>query len=80
MTSRGVQVVGTDVWWWDAPFVYTAARFARDRDPSIISEGHKAGREKPYYQMEKLHNLERLPNRRFTVACFQVKIARASAA
>jgi kynurenine formamidase len=79
LTERGVQVVGTDAWSWDAPFVHTAKRYAETRDPGIIWEGHKAGREIPYYQMEKLHNLSALPDHGFTVACFPVKIARASA-
>jgi kynurenine formamidase len=79
LTERGVQVVGTDAWSWDAPFVHTAKRYAETRDPKIIWEGHKAGREIPYYQMEKLHNLAALPAHGFTVACFPVKIARASA-
>jgi kynurenine formamidase len=79
LTERGVQVVGTDAWSWDAPFVHTAKKYAETRDPSIIWEGHKAGRERPYYQMEKLHNLAALPDHGFTLACFPVKIARASA-
>jgi kynurenine formamidase len=79
LTERGVQVVGTDAWSWDAPFVHTAARYAETGDPSIIWEGHKAGRERPYYQMEKLQNLESLPPNGFTVVCFPVKIARAGA-
>ena len=28
LTERGVKVVGTDAWSWDAPFSYTAERFA----------------------------------------------------
>jgi kynurenine formamidase len=79
LTERGVMVVGTDAWSWDAPFKYTAERFAESNDPAIIWEGHKAGRERPYYQMEKLHNLEALPGSGFTVSCFPVKIERASA-
>lgn len=79
LTERGVQVVGTDAWSWDAPFSHTARRFAETSDPGIIWEGHKAGRERPYYQMEKLQNLEALPPHGFTVACFPVKIERASA-
>jgi kynurenine formamidase len=72
-------VVGTDAWSWDAPFSYTAERFARTGDTSLIWEGHKAGRIRPYYQMEKLHNLEALPPFGFQVVCFPVKIERASA-
>jgi kynurenine formamidase len=79
LTERGVRVVGTDGWSWDAPFSHTAKRWDEKRDPAIIWEGHKAGREIPYWQMEKLHNLEALPANGFTVACFPVKIRAASA-
>jgi kynurenine formamidase len=79
LTERGVRVVGTDAWSWDAPFNHTAKKWAENPDPSMIWEGHKAGREIPYWQMEKLHNLEALPDHGFTVACFPVKIAKASA-
>lgn len=79
LTERGVQVVGTDAWSWDAPFSHTAKRWAETRDPSIIWEGHKAGRIRPYYQIEKLTNLDSIPATGFTFCCFPVKIARASA-
>jgi kynurenine formamidase len=79
LTERGVQVVGTDAWSWDAPFIHTARAYADSGDARLIWEGHKAGRERPYYQMEKLHNLEALPPFGFTVACFPVKVERASA-
>jgi len=79
LTERGVEVVGTDAWSWDAPFSHTARRWAQSRDPSIIWEGHKAGRIRPYYQIEKLTNLESLPAHGFTLSCFPVKIERASA-
>ena len=74
-----MRVVGTDAWSWDAPFRHTARRWAEERNPQIIWEGHKAGREIPYWQMEKLHNLETLPPYGFTVSCFPVKIRDASA-
>ncbi|MFC3228370.1 cyclase family protein [Marinibaculum pumilum] len=79
LTERGVQVVGTDAWSWDAPFSFTAKRFAETKDPAIIWEGHKAGRVRPYYQIEKLHGLEQLPPSGFTFCCFPTKIKGASA-
>jgi kynurenine formamidase len=79
LAERGVKIVGTDAWSWDAPFVHTAKRWAERRDPQIIWEGHKAGREIGYFQIEKLHNLERLPPTGFTLCCFPVKIKAASA-
>jgi kynurenine formamidase len=79
LAQRGVKIVGTDAWSWDAPFVHTAKRWEQTRDPAIIWEGHKAGREIGYFQMEKLHNLDALPPTGFEVICFPVKIRRASA-
>ncbi|HZC15662.1 MAG TPA: cyclase family protein, partial [Caulobacteraceae bacterium] len=54
-------------------------RWAENRDPSIIWEGHKAGREIAYWQMEKLSNLASLPPDGFEICCFPVKIKAASA-
>ena len=79
LTDRGVRVVGTDAWSWDAPFSYTAKRYAETKDASIIWEGHKAGRTTGYFQMEKLANLHLLPATGFQVICFPVKIHKASA-
>ncbi len=79
LLERGVRLTGTDAWSWDAPFVHTAQRYAETGDPSIIWEGHKAGRDIGYCHLEKLHNLEALPSHGFTVSCFPVKIKAASA-
>lgn len=79
LLEAGVRVTGTDAWSWDAPFLHTAQRFAREGDASIIWEGHKAGRTRGYCHMEKLGNLEALPATGFKVSCFPVKIERASA-
>ena len=65
LTERGVRVTGTDGWSWDAPFKYTAEKFKRTRDASLIWEGHRAGKEMGYCHMEKLHNLDKLPAKGF---------------
>jgi kynurenine formamidase len=79
LLERGVRLTGTDAWSWDAPFTHTAERYAETHDPSLIWEGHKAGRHIGYCHLEKLHNLEAVPGHGFTVACFPVKIRGASA-
>jgi kynurenine formamidase len=79
LVRQGIKVVGTDGWSWDAPFSYTARRFAETGDASLIWEGHKAGREAGYCQIEKLHNLEALPPTGFTLSCLPVKVRRGSA-
>jgi kynurenine formamidase len=79
LLRQGVRLTGTDGWSWDAPFSYTAKRFAETGDAGLIWEGHKAGAEIGYCHIEKLTNLEGLPSFGFKVACFPVKIEKASA-
>ena len=79
LLERGVRLTGTDAWSWDAPFVHTARKWIADRDPGIIWEGHRAGREIGYCHIEKLHNLEVLPDSGFEIICLPVKIRAASA-
>ncbi len=42
-------MTGTDGWSWDAPFVFTAKKYAETKDAGLIWEGHKAGRHVGYY-------------------------------
>jgi kynurenine formamidase len=79
LTTRGVRVTGTDAWSWDAPFAHTARKVAETGDTSLIWEGHKAGRDIGYCHMEKLTNLDQLPDYGFTVSCFPAKVKRGSA-
>ncbi|MGV9172051.1 MAG: cyclase family protein [Promethearchaeia archaeon] len=80
----GVHIVGTDAWSWDAPFSITAKKWKKgikqkSPDPSIIWEGHFAGRDIGYFQMEKLTNLDKVPPTGATIYCFPIKIKNASA-
>ena len=79
LTSRGVRVTGIDAWGWDAPFFPHAGALARN-PRSVDHLGRPQGRPRiPYCHMEKLCNLEQLPDHGFTVACFPYKIKSASA-
>ncbi|MBL6454301.1 cyclase family protein [Belnapia sp. T6] len=79
LLERGIRLVGTDAWSWDAPFSHTRRKIAEGGDASLIWEGHRAGREIGYSHLEKLHNLEALPSDGFQVVCFPVKVHRGSA-
>lgn len=78
LLERGVRVTGTDAWSWDAPFGHTKRKIAETGDFSLFWEGRE-GRDIGYCHLEKLANLEALPPFGFTVACFPVKVERASA-
>jgi kynurenine formamidase len=79
LTGMGVRVVGTDAWGWDLPITANRELFEQTGDPSVVWEGHKAGAEVGYCQIEKLQNLEAVPAFGFTVACFPAKVRGASA-
>jgi kynurenine formamidase len=79
LLERGVRVVGTDAWSWDVAMPYMRAAWERTHSPLIMAEGHKAGAEIGYYQMEKLTNLDLLPANGFAVICLPMKIKAASA-
>ena len=79
LLERGVRIVGTDSYSWDAAFPFVIERFKETGDPAIIWEGHKAGRDIGYFQMEKLANLDQLPSHGFTISCFPIKIKHGSA-
>ena len=80
LIDQGVKVVGTDAPGWDRPFRYQSAEYRKTQDKSVIWEGHYAGIEREYYQMEKLAHLDQLPSHGFKLCCFPVKILKASAA
>ena len=79
LLEQGVRVTGTDGWGWDAPFVHTREKYIDTGDASLIWEGHKTGRKIGYCHLEKLHNLELLPDHGFMISCFPFKIRAASA-
>ena len=80
LLDRGVKVIGTDAWGLDRPFMALRAEYERTGDASILWEAHRAGIEREYCQIEKLHNLGALPGPSgFTVSCLPVKVAGASA-
>jgi kynurenine formamidase len=79
LAEQGVKIVGTDAAGWDRPFQYAAAAFRETGNRALIWEGHYAGIDCEYCQMEKLTNLDKLPSHGFQVSCFPIKILKASA-
>jgi kynurenine formamidase len=76
--ERGVRVMGIDAWGWDGP-LHIQAQEALERDePGVFWAAHQA--DLPYSQIERLVNLDRLPQTGFKVACFPLRIERAGAA
>jgi kynurenine formamidase len=78
MYDKGVRVMGIDAWGWDRPLRMQAQDALERQEPGIFWEAHQADLD--YSQIERLVNLDQLPPTGFTVACFPLRISRASAA
>jgi kynurenine formamidase len=76
--ERGVRVMGIDAWGWDRPLWMQAEDAKREQRPGIFWAAHQMDLE--YAQIERLCNLAELPPMGFTVSCFPLRIAGASAA
>jgi len=77
--DHGVKVIGIDAWGFDLP-LKLAARLARQKkDKNFFWQAHYAGIDREYCHIEQLTNLDLLPARGFKVACFPIKVKRASA-
>jgi kynurenine formamidase len=70
--------MGIDAWGWDAPLNQEAEEARARNAKGIFWAAHQAGL--PYSQIERLVNLDQLPPTGFRVACFPLKLERASAA
>lgn len=80
LLDLGVRVIGTDAFSLDAPFTDILARYAAGAGPQVLWPAHLAGREREYYQIERLANLAALPGPDgFLVCCFPVKVRGAGA-
>jgi len=76
----GVKVIGTDAFSLDAPFGHILRTYTETKDKSVLWPAHFTGRDREYCQIERLANLDALPQPHgFTMACFPVKIVGAGA-
>jgi kynurenine formamidase len=76
--EQGVRVMGIDAWGWDAPLHLQAEEAKRTGEAGVFWAAHQV--DLPYAQIERLCNLAELPLQGFEVACFPLRIERASAA
>jgi kynurenine formamidase len=80
LVEQGVRVIGIDAYTLDRPFANMVADYRRTGDGRYIWPAHFAGITREYCQIEKLANLEQIPQPHgFLVSCLPVKIAGASA-
>jgi kynurenine formamidase len=80
LVEQGVRVIGIDAYTLDRPFTNMVADYQRTGDGRYIWPAHFAGLTREYCQIEKLANLDQIPQPTgFYVSCLPVKIKDASA-
>ncbi|MBY5775252.1 cyclase family protein [Rhizobium leguminosarum] len=81
LLDRGVKVIGTDAFSFDAPFMQMIDAYSEQGDASVLWPAHMMGRDRPYLQIERLGNLDLLPRASgFRVSCLPIKLENADAA
>ncbi len=80
LVEQGIHVIGIDAWTLDREFAAQIADYKRTGDGRYIWPAHFAGITKEYCQIEKLANLDQIPQPHgFYVSCLPVKIKGGSA-
>jgi len=80
LVEQGVKIIGIDAYGFDRAFKDMAEEYKRTKDGRVIWSAHYAGITREYCHIEKLANLDKIPKPYgFKVACFPIKIAKASA-
>lgn len=80
LVEQGIHMIGIDAWTLDRDFASQIADFKRTGDGRYLWPAHFAGLTKEYCQIEKLTNLDRLPQPYgFYVSCLPIKIKGGSA-
>ena len=76
--DRGVRVMGIDAWGWDRPLWMQAEEAKAEGRPGVFWEAHQVGL--AYCQIERLVNLDALPDSGFTISCLPLPLVGGSAA
>lgn len=80
LLDRQIKIFGVDAMGIDQPYRFMLKEFLRMKDPKYLYPAHFYGRKREFIHIERLTNLDVLPDFGFKVICFPVKIKRTGAA
>jgi kynurenine formamidase len=78
LLDRGIKIFGVDTMGIDRPYRFMLKEFMQEKKP--LYPAHFYGRKREFIHIERLANLEQLPNFGFKAVCFPVKIKGTGAA
>lgn len=74
LLDNGVKIFGVDTMGIDRPYKFMIKDFLVKKDTKALWPAHFYGRKREFSHIERLANLDKLPNSGFKVACFPVRI------
>jgi kynurenine formamidase len=80
LLDRGIKIFGVDTMGIDRPYRFMLKEFLEKKDIKYLYPAHFYGRKREFIHIERLANLEKLPDFGFKVICFPVKIKNTGAA
>jgi kynurenine formamidase len=81
LIAQGIRVIGIDTFSFDPPFTRMLQDYTDSHNNDVLWPAHFLGRDQPYIQIERLTNLQALPQPfGFKISCFPVKLKGADAA
>jgi kynurenine formamidase len=81
IVDHGIKLIGTDALGFDRPYGVMIDEYFKTGDRGNLWPSHFFGREKEYYHIERLNNLDLIPDvRKFVFCGFPIKILNVGAA
>jgi len=80
LLDRGVKIFGVDTMGIDRPYRFMLKEFLEKKDAKSLYPAHFYGRKREFIHIERLTNLDKIPDYGFKVICFPVKIKKTGAA
>ncbi|MFA5092796.1 MAG: cyclase family protein [Candidatus Omnitrophota bacterium] len=80
LLNKGIKIFGVDTMGIDRPYRFMLKEFLETKDASKFYPAHFYGRKKEFIHIERLANLEKLPDFGFKVSCFPIRIKNTGAA
>lgn len=80
LLDKGIKIFGVDTMGIDRPYRFMLSEFLKTKDPKKFYPAHFYGRKREFIHIERLSNLDKIPDYGFKIICFPIRIKRTGAA
>jgi len=80
LLDKGIKIFGVDTMGIDRPYKFMLKEFIDSNDPKKFYPAHFYGRKREFIHIERLADLETLPDYGFKINCFPIRIKNTGAA